>query len=57
MSVEVRKNGLLPLEISAIKLEKVPESALILEKGLLESTREGNTVNFVNGCAKQPLRK
>jgi hypothetical protein len=39
MNVKVQKNGLLPLEISAIKLEKVPESALILEKGLLESCR------------------
>jgi hypothetical protein len=37
MSVKVRKNGPLPLEISATKLEKVPESALILEKRLLES--------------------
>jgi len=34
MSVKGQKNGLLPLEISAIKLEKTPESALILEKGL-----------------------
>jgi len=39
MSVEGKKNGLLPLEISAIKLEKVPESALVFEKGLLESYR------------------
>ena len=28
------KNGLLGLEKSAIKLENIPESALILEKGL-----------------------
>jgi len=34
MSVKGQKNGLPPLEISTIKLEKVPESALILEKGL-----------------------
>jgi hypothetical protein len=34
MSTKVQKNGLLPLENSTIKLEKVPESALILEKGL-----------------------
>ena len=32
MSVKVQKNGLLMLEISVLKLEKVPESALILEK-------------------------
>jgi hypothetical protein len=37
MSVKVQKNGFLMLENSAIKLEKIPESALILEKGLLES--------------------
>jgi hypothetical protein len=37
MSVKVQKNGLLPLEFSAIKLGKVPESALLLEKGLWES--------------------
>jgi hypothetical protein len=37
MSVKVQKNGLFLLEISAIKLEKVSESARILEKGLLES--------------------
>jgi hypothetical protein len=37
MSVKVQKNGLLMLEISVLKLEKVPESALILEKRLLES--------------------
>jgi hypothetical protein len=36
MSVKVQKDGLFLLENSAIKLEKVPESALILEKGLLE---------------------
>jgi len=35
----LQKNGLLHLEISAVKLEKVPESAIILEKGLLESCR------------------
>jgi hypothetical protein len=34
MSVKVQKNGLLPLEKSTIKLEKVLDSALILEKGL-----------------------
>ncbi len=39
MSVKARKNILLLIEISAIKLEKGPESALILEKGLLESCR------------------
>jgi hypothetical protein len=32
MSVEGKKSGLLCLEISAIKLEKVPESALCVEK-------------------------
>jgi len=37
MSVERKKNGLFTLENSAIILEKVLESALILEKGLLES--------------------
>jgi hypothetical protein len=37
MSVKVRKNGFLPLEISTVKLEKVPESALLLEKVPLES--------------------
>jgi hypothetical protein len=37
MSVKVQKNGILMLENSAIKLERIPESALILEKGLLES--------------------
>jgi hypothetical protein len=39
MSVKELKNGFLPLENSALKLEKVPESALILEKGLLERYR------------------
>jgi len=34
MSVEGVKNGLLALENSAIKVEKAPEFALILEKGL-----------------------
>jgi hypothetical protein len=34
MSRDMAKNGLLGLEKSAIKLEKMPESALILEKGL-----------------------
>jgi hypothetical protein len=38
-SVKVQKKGLLPLEKSAIKLEKVPESALNLENGLLDSCR------------------
>jgi len=61
MSVEENKNDLLPLEISAIKLEKVPYSALILENGLWkvhiqnileEGTGEGNASNFVNGCAR-----
>jgi len=31
MNVEEKKNDLLPLEISAVKVEKVPESTLILE--------------------------
>jgi hypothetical protein len=39
MSVKAGKNGLLMLEISAIKLEKGLESVLILEKGLLECCR------------------
>jgi hypothetical protein len=39
MSVKERKNGLLPLEISALKLEKVPESASILEKILCVPSR------------------
>jgi hypothetical protein len=43
MSVEGKKNGLLPLEISTIKLEKVPESALILEKGLFGKLQSQNT--------------
>jgi len=37
MSVKIQKNGIFPLEISTVKLEKVLESALILEKELLES--------------------
>lgn len=36
MSTERQKNGFFILEKSAIILEKVPESALILEKGLLK---------------------
>jgi hypothetical protein len=39
MSVKEQKNCLLKLEISVIKLEKVPESELILEEELLESYR------------------
>ena len=35
MSIDMANNGLLGLEKSAIKLENIPESAIILEKGLL----------------------
>lgn len=35
MSREAAKSGLPGLEKSAMKLENIPESALILEKGLL----------------------
>jgi hypothetical protein len=42
MSVKVQKNGLLMLEISVLKLEKVPESALILEKCVLLLTNYRN---------------
>jgi hypothetical protein len=38
MSTEVMKMVLLDLEKSAIKLEKVPESAVILEKGFFIKT-------------------
>jgi len=41
MSIKVMKNGFLALEKSAIKLEKVMESAIILEKLLFQTERFG----------------
>jgi hypothetical protein len=35
MNIEMANNGLLGLEISAIKLENLPESTLILEKRIM----------------------
>jgi hypothetical protein len=49
MSTKVQKSGLLPLENSAIKLEKVPESALILEKGLWKVVKPKHIGRWHNG--------
>jgi len=39
MSIEMTKSGFLALEISAIELEKIPESVVILEKVLFQDNK------------------